>query len=107
MCRPSAAARLFAAASLLLAAPAWAQDPLPERLSAAAAVEATRWPASVGGENPVTIRLEKGVTVDILTQNGEQLRVRQGLSFGWVARDQLTETVTPKIELGAPPPGFR
>lgn len=107
MCRPTAAARLLAAAGLMMASPAWAQDPLPERLSAAAALDATRWPASVDGENPVTIRLDKGVTVDILTQSGDQLRVRQGLSFGWVARDQLTEAVAPKIELGAPPPGFR
>ncbi len=109
---PSARRLLVAAlVSAFAAAPAWAQDAVPARLMASAATEATRWPgaAADAAQNPVTLRLEAGTTVDVLTAEGDQLRVRQGLTFGWVARTAMTAPTEAgaTIQLGAPPPSLR
>ncbi|MDP6932684.1 MAG: hypothetical protein QGG40_07190 [Myxococcota bacterium] len=49
-------------------------------------VELLRWPDS----DQVVATVDLGTKVDVLVWDEQTVRVRSGVNFGWVARDQLT-----------------
>ncbi len=112
----STSARMFLRALLItVVSPlgmAWAQDSdLPARLYATEAIEASRWPGAVSVENPAALRADAGTALDVVFAEGELVRVRQGLTFGWAPRALLADAPAAaegvKIELGGAPPSLR
>ena len=54
-------------------------------------VSLVRWPEAVLEAAPVTAEVAEGDKVVILLEDGDQVRVRAGEAFGWVAADALTK----------------
>ena len=69
---------------------------LAEDLWATAPTDGVRWPDVA----TVSITLAEGDRVEVLVRDGENVRVRKGTDFGWVAASSLTnvEPVNPVLD---------
>jgi hypothetical protein len=77
-----------AAAEAADAAAEAATDKLPPYVWTAAAVTLQRWPGVEGSSAAV----EAGRRVEVILQDGDQVRVRSGTDFGWLPLAQVSAT---------------
>lgn len=61
---------------------------------AAADAEGVRWPDAT----VVSVKLATGDEVEVLATDGDKVRVRKGVEFGWVAAASLTTVAPAKPE---------
>lgn len=71
-----------------------------ETLWAASAAEGVRWPEVTA----VSVSLQPGDEVEVLARQGDLVRVRKGVNYGWVQAGTLTDVAPPKPE-GVPAEG--